>query len=146
MPQYLVATEGGVQVVDAATPAALAQAVADLVKDAKTPPGQPLNPTANGKASVVELVAIADVASGSVPQAFVTGQTNKASLATKGAAALTGNATYLASAAYPAGTALTTTQLTTIVRAQRAQIDLLTKQCNTLIRLALGILDDVSNT
>lgn len=71
---------------------------------------------------------------------------NEGVLKSKAQAALTANATYLTSAAYPAGAALTTTQLTTIIRAQRSQIDLLTRQCNSLIRLALGLLDDVSNT
>lgn len=78
--------------------------------------------------------------------AFIDREANAAALVTKGAAALTANATYLASAAYPTGTALTTTQLTTIVRAQRVQIDLLTKECNALIRLALSLLDTVSDT
>ena len=71
---------------------------------------------------------------------------NEGVLKSKAQAALTANATYFAAAAYPAGAALTTTQLTTIVRAQRVQIDILTRENNAIIRLLLGALDDVSGT
>lgn len=71
---------------------------------------------------------------------------NEGVFKSKAQAALTSNGTYLAATAYPAGAALTTTQLTTIVRAQRSQIDLLTRQVNALMRLEIGQLDDVSGT
>lgn len=75
-----------------------------------------------------------------------TAKTNGDALRAKAQAALATNATYLAHAALPAGTALTTTQLTTIVRLLAAEVDSLAKQNNALIRLVGDFLDSVSDT
>lgn len=75
-----------------------------------------------------------------------TAEANRATLTTKGQQALATNGTYLGAAAIPAGAALTTTQLTTVVRALRAQTDALARQNNALIRLTLSRLDDISDT
>lgn len=66
---------------------------------------------------------------------------SRQALIDKATAALVNNAAYLAQPALPAGTALTTTQLTTAMRIMRAQIDALTRQTNALIRLQLGEMD-----
>lgn len=68
---------------------------------------------------------------------------NQDTLVGKAQAALTANATSLAAAAIPAGAALTTTQLTTVVRALRLQVDALTRQNNALIKF---LLNDFSST
>lgn len=75
-----------------------------------------------------------------------TAEANGESLRTKAQTALTANQTYLGLAALPAGSALTTTQLTTAVRALRSQVDALTRQNNALIRLTLQQLNDISDT
>lgn len=63
---------------------------------------------------------------------------NRETLVGKAQAALAANSTSLAAAAIPAGAALTTTQLTTVVRALRAQVDALTRQNDAIIRFLLA--------
>lgn len=69
---------------------------------------------------------------------------NKDALASRGGQALATNATYLAQPAIPASPTLV--QLTAAVRVIRAQVDALTRQANSLIKLALSDLDDISGT
>lgn len=121
MTTYLIVTDAGIvtKPITVANNAALAAALTERVQ--------------NGKVAVIPLSLAADVASGVVPQAFLDGQTNQASLTTKAQNALTSNATYLAIGA-PS------------VAQNTAQIQSLTKQCNGLIRLLIGQLDSTAGT
>lgn len=70
---------------------------------------------------------------------------NDIALRQKAAAALNANRTYLGHAAVPAGN-LTVAQSSAAIRQLTDQVDALTRQNQALIRLALNLLADISDT
>lgn len=89
---------------------------------------------AGAKVAAVELLTYADIAAdGTVPQAFLDGETNRATLVTKARAALNANAAFLA-LANPTSADV------------RDQVRLLTRECSALIRLLLGQVESTDGT
>lgn len=120
MSYYLILTDHGITTVpvQADTPEELAAFLA----------GQ------EGTVSAIELVNTAEVAGdGTIPPSFIDRQANRAELIAKSEQALSINKTFLALAAPTNAQAL-------------AQIQMLTRECDGLIRLLIGKLDLTEGT